>query len=122
MRLNFGRKFGFGCSGLSPSCFLFSLVRRRARADTQIWFVTNVSDHFTHPQVLTKLLLTFSYIFPLSTSMHIVQTLFGSKNPPSFFIFFCFSSILIDSFFFFLSFFSFFFSFYFLLTNISNPR
>ena len=123
IRLDFGRKFGFGCSGLSPFSFLFSLVRRETRADTKTWFVTKAGDRFTHPlgfnQVTIALLLYF--LFPQFCTLfrhRLVQ-----RNPIFLFFFsFSFLQSLIDWFFFFLFFFLSFFSFSFLLTNISNPR
>jgi len=46
-------------------CFPFSFNWCRTRERTQRFgFVTKEGDHFTPPQVLTKLLLLFSFIFP----------------------------------------------------------
>ena len=73
-----------------PFCFLFSLVQRRTKADTKIWFVTKKGIASRIPQVLTKSLLLFSFFL---TILHIIQTLSGSKNLSFSFLFSCFSSI-----------------------------
>ena len=73
-----------------PFCFLFSLVRRRTKVGTKIWFVTKKGIVSCIPQVLTKSLLLFSFFL---TILYIVQTLLGSKNLFFSFLFFCFSPI-----------------------------
>ena len=94
-KLDFGGKFGFGCSGFSPFCFLFSLVRRGTRADTEIWFVIKQVIALWIPQVLTKLLLLFFFFFfSFDNSAHCLDIVWSKETLFFFFSFFLFYFLL----------------------------
>ena len=120
-------------------CFPFSFNWCRTRERTQRFgFVTKEGDHFTPPQVLTKLLLLFSFIFPFQKLCTLFKHCLVQGACSSFFfalllslidwfLFFSFLFFLLFLYLCFLSlvflflFFSFLF-FFSLLTDTSNSR